>query len=368
MSTKAVWRGDVNQAICAFTFDDGPSRLPLELWLDVLEQEEVVGTFFFTGEWMDKHPDRAREVLSRGHVLAPHTYHHRRMAQVPKHVFLEQLKLTELAYQDATGLPCPNFMRFPYCSFREENLDWLAEWGGYLDIEGIDSRDWKGISAEDIVAQVQPGLENGTIVVQHSNDIAVGSPEALRQLIQIAKQRGLRGVGIPEILESIGVEVGYRPWKITVEVPAELDHPVDNWITLQDEEFAELAAQTVKWDIPEYTLQFNSKSEWLEHLKNPLEEFGITENRELFAIREFEGTYWGYVRAGVTEDSLVLLDYAAREAQADTLVYLLRWAAETASKLGLTQIEARRDIRKMNEMCRQLGWKSEITEDKSGNE
>lgn len=84
MSSKAVWKGDINQALCAFTFDDGPSQLPVELWLDVLEEEDAVGTFFFTGEWMDRYPEKARLILSRGHVLAPHTYHHRRMAQVPK--------------------------------------------------------------------------------------------------------------------------------------------------------------------------------------------------------------------------------------------------------------------------------------------
>ncbi|GGH36915.1 polysaccharide deacetylase family protein [Paenibacillus segetis] len=363
MSVEAVWRGNVNQAICAFTFDDGPSQLPLEWWLDVLEQEEAVGTFFFTGEWMDKYPEKAREILSRGHVLAPHTYHHRRMAEVPKSVFLDQLKQTELAYQDATGLPCPNFMRFPYCSFREENLDWLAETGVY-DIEGIDSGDWAGVPAKDIVAKIEPKLENGTIVVMHSNDISVGTPDALRELIQIAKQKGLRCVGIPEILESVGIEAGARPWKITVEVPAELDHPLEDWIALENrDQLVNLAAQTTKWNIAEYMLHFNSESEWLEHLENPLHEFGVTENRELFAIREFNESYWGYVRTGFRENTLVLLDYASKEAQADTLVYILRWAAETASKLGLTQIEARQDIRKLNEMCRQLGWPAEITED-----
>ncbi|OBZ10696.1 hypothetical protein A8L34_19160 [Bacillus sp. FJAT-27264] len=365
MSAKAVWSGDVNQAICAFTFDDGPSRLPLELWLDVLEEEGAVGTFFFTGEWMDRHPDKAREIRSRGHVLAPHTYHHRRMAQVPKPVFLEQLKLTELAYQDATGLACPSFMRFPYCSFREENLDWLAEWGGYLDIEGVDSGDWAGISAEEIVARVEPELKNGTIVVMHSNDIATGSPEGLRQLIRIAKQKGLQAVGVPEILDSIGAETEYRPWKITVQVPAELDHPVEKWISLQnDKQLDDLATQTIQWNAPQYTLQFSSESEWLEHLKTPLEEFGVTEDREMFTLREFDGSYWGYLRAGVRGDTLVLLDFSAKEAQADTLVYVLRWAAEKAMSLGLTHIEARQDLRKMHEMCRQLGWSAEIEEDR----
>ncbi|MEC0088908.1 polysaccharide deacetylase family protein [Paenibacillus macquariensis] len=363
MSAEAVFHGNVNQAICAFTFDDGPTHLPLELWLDVLEQEDAVGTFFFTGEWMNRYPDKARDILSRGHVLAPHTYYHRRMAQVPKSVFMEELQLTELAYQDATGLPCPSLMRFPYFSFEQENLEWLAELG-YLDIEGFDSGDWDGGSAEGIIEKVAPKLDNGAIIVMHSNDISKGTPEALKELIRMAKEKGLRAVGIPEILDSVGLEVGYRPWKITVDVPAELEHPIENWVPAKDDQMlSELASQTVEWNIPQYTMQFTSESEWLEHLETPLEEFGITEDRELFAIQGNYGSYWGYVRAGYTEDTLVLLDYAAKESQADTLVYLLRWAAETANRLGLTRIEARRDIRRMSEMCRQLGLQSEIKED-----
>lgn len=364
MTAEAVWKGNANQAICAFTFDDGPSQLPLEMWLDVLEEEEAIGTFFFTGEWIDRYPNKAREILSRGHVLAPHTYHHRRMAQVPKSVFLEELKLTELAYQDATSMPCPTFMRFPYCSYREENLEWLAERDGYLDIEGIDSGDWAGVPAENIVAQVEPGLVNGAIVVMHSNDIAKHSPEALRELIRIAKQRGLKAVGIPELLGSLGIAVGHKSWKVAVEVPAELDRPAENWVPLKSrEELIKLAAQSIEWRIRQYTLYFKSECEWLKHLENSLHEFRVIEDRQLFHLWEFSGSYWGYVRAGVMKDTLVLLDFAAKEAQADTLVYMLRWAAETASKLGLTRIEARHDIRRINQMCRQLGWQSEILED-----
>ncbi|WP_042168513.1 polysaccharide deacetylase family protein [Paenibacillus gorillae] len=365
MTIKAVWNGNENENICAFTFDDGPSRLPIEAWLDVLDEEGAVGTFFFTGEWMDRHPDRARLIISRGHVLAPHTYHHRRMAQVPKPVFLEQLKMTELAFQDATGLPCPTFMRFPYCSFREENLDWLAE-RNYIDIEGIDSGDWAGVPAENIFAKVEPKLEKGAIVVMHSNDIAIGSPEGLRSLIRLAKQKGLEGVGVPAILESIGVKANYRSWNISIEVPAELDHPTEHWSYLESgEQLAELADQTLEWSLTQYEQHANNREEWLAYLQQPLQAHGATEDRELFGLRSFQETHWSYVRMGVRGDTLVLLDYAAKEAQADTLVYIFRWAAETAARLGLKRIEARRDLRRAAEMCRQLGWPAEIVEDEA---
>ncbi|MEC0310967.1 polysaccharide deacetylase family protein [Paenibacillus lautus] len=79
-------------------------------------------------------------MIARGHELTTHTYHHRRMADVTKAIFFEELKLAELAYQEATGRPVPTFMRFPYASYLEENMEWLREWS-YLVIEGEDTVD-----------------------------------------------------------------------------------------------------------------------------------------------------------------------------------------------------------------------------------
>ncbi|MBW7455594.1 polysaccharide deacetylase family protein, partial [Paenibacillus sepulcri] len=218
MNNEVIWHGDLDQSLCAFTFDDGPHRYSVELWLDILEQGGAIGTFFFTGEWIDRHPGEARAIIARGHVLAPHSYHHRRMAQLPRDVFFEELKLTELAYQDVTGQPCPAFMRFPYCSFTPENLVWLAEWG-YTDVEGEDSGDWAGISAEQIMERIEPRLQNGAIVVQHSNDIALGTPAALKALIRKAYEKNLTPVGIPELLSSLGIKESFRAWKIVIDVP-----------------------------------------------------------------------------------------------------------------------------------------------------
>ncbi|WP_254635093.1 polysaccharide deacetylase family protein [Paenibacillus sp. GbtcB18] len=143
MTNMVITRGNPAVSHCAFTFDDGPMRIPIDAWLDALEQGDARGTFFLTGEWFDRYPAKAREMLARGHELTTHTYHHRRMADVTKAVFFEELKLAELAYQEATGRPVPAFMRFPYASYREENLEWLREWN-YLVVEGEDTVDWSG--------------------------------------------------------------------------------------------------------------------------------------------------------------------------------------------------------------------------------
>ena len=85
----------------------------------------------------------------------------------------------------------------------------------------------------------------------------------------------------------------------------------------------------------------------------------VTEDRTLLYGRYFADKYWGYVRAAVKDDALHLIDFAFREAQADTLIYLLRWSAETARERGCARIETRRDMRRLERMCRHLGWRTE---------
>ncbi|MBS4223643.1 polysaccharide deacetylase family protein [Lederbergia citrea] len=366
MNSPQIYRGNPDKQHFALTFDDGPNKLPLENWLEALEQCGAPGTFFFTGEWIDKNPEKAREIIARGHELAPHSYHHRRMGEIPKNVFFEEMKLTELAYQEATGSPCPTFFRFPYLHFREENLNWLTELG-YVDIEGDDSRDWAGITSQQIIDNSKPFLKNGTILVFHANDIAKDTPGAIKPLIRSGIEKGLKPVKISEILEGLSAPPSHRKWKISIDVPV-----VDNEYTIQEwkpihssEDLHQLALETMDWGIAQTPSGMDSEQKWLKHLSESLVINGVVEDRQLFSGWYMADHYWGYARLAIDGEELILLDFATREAQADALVYLLRWAAKTATDLGCKRISATRDMRRLEKMCQQLGWKSNIELDKS---
>jgi len=361
LNDTIIMNGTEQDRYYAFTFDDGPGRLPISLWLDALEAEGAVGTFFFTGEWMDRYPERAKEIIRRGHALAPHSYHHRRMAQIPKHVFMEELKAVELAYQEATGLPCPAYMRFPYASYDDERLQWLDE-AGYVDIEGVESFDWSGISAEAIAKVIIPQLKNGTIVVMHSNDIAIGSPGSLKLISDVAKQQELTAVSMPTMMESLGRKPSYRSWKIVVEVPETLEYPPQDWHPVESVT-PQLVEQIASWGVERYVNSASTAAEWQEQLEQPLPSRGA---KEWFGVREFEDSYWGYARAYASGDTLIIHEHGAKEAQADTLVYMMRWAIEQAQAAGLKRIEVRHDIRRMLQMCKQLDWKAELVSERLG--
>jgi peptidoglycan/xylan/chitin deacetylase (PgdA/CDA1 family) len=354
-------RGNPKQPHYALTFDDGPTFLKMEDWLEALERHQAVGTFFFTGEWLDRFPQQARLLLSRGHELAPHTYHHRRMAEVSKEVFFEELKLTELAYQEATGLACPTFMRFPYRSYKEENIAWLAEWG-YIDIEGEDSGDWAGTSSNEIVERLLPSLTNGVILVHHCNDIAKGTPDAVKELAQIASSKGLIPVTISQHLKSIDISPHYRRWKISIDVPAfEPPFSTHDWeLIVQVEDLKQLAFETFDWGIPHISGSFVGENQWLQMLSETMITRRSSESQTFCYARRFADQYWAYVLIEVQGDSLVLKDFATKEFHADALVYVINWGFKIALELGSKRLLATRDLRRLSKLCDQMGLSSEL--------
>lgn len=57
------------------TIDDGPTDDTHAL-LDLFDAKDVKATFFVKGTLVDAHPDRAKEIVARGHSIANHSHTH----------------------------------------------------------------------------------------------------------------------------------------------------------------------------------------------------------------------------------------------------------------------------------------------------
>ena len=79
-----------------------------------------------------------------------------------------------------------------------------------------------------------------------------------------------------------------------------------------------------------------------------------------FVVRSFAGQHWAYVRASIRGGSLILEDFATKEAHADAIAYILLWAAHEASTLGCEWITSTQDMRRIHKLCEQMGFEAEI--------
>ena len=71
-----ISRGKRGERSVALTFDDGPDPEVTPPLLDLLDRHSASATFFVTGERAARHPSLLRDILSRGHAIGNHSYHH----------------------------------------------------------------------------------------------------------------------------------------------------------------------------------------------------------------------------------------------------------------------------------------------------
>jgi peptidoglycan/xylan/chitin deacetylase (PgdA/CDA1 family) len=60
----------------ALTFDDGPDEKNTDKILDVLDKHGVKAAFFCVGNKIETNKDLLKSIVSRGHIVGNHSYHH----------------------------------------------------------------------------------------------------------------------------------------------------------------------------------------------------------------------------------------------------------------------------------------------------
>ena len=77
------------------TFDDGPIPGVTPYVLDILSDFDAQATFFCVGDNIRKYPGIFQEILSAGHAVGNHTFHHLNGWNTPTDQYLEDTKICE---------------------------------------------------------------------------------------------------------------------------------------------------------------------------------------------------------------------------------------------------------------------------------
>ncbi len=103
--------------------------------LDVFDRYESKATFFFLGWVAERFPSLVRQVHSRGHELACHSYWHRPIYSLTPAEFREDTRRARKVIEDASGVPIRGY-RAPTWSITRDSLwalDILIEEGFLYD-------------------------------------------------------------------------------------------------------------------------------------------------------------------------------------------------------------------------------------------
>ncbi|MET8098232.1 glycosyltransferase [Streptomyces sp. NPDC005236] len=155
------------------TFDDGPTANWTPEVLEVLEENDVEGTFFMVGSMVSRYPDVVKTLVDQGNEVGIHTFTHVDLSYQSTARLQRELKQTQLALAGAAGVTTTLF-RAPYSSeiSAVDNYSWpvYKELGslGYTSVfVDTDSDDWKKPGVSKIVQWATPKNGQGAIVLMH---------------------------------------------------------------------------------------------------------------------------------------------------------------------------------------------------------
>lgn len=95
-----IYRGDTTRKVCYLTFDCGYENGYTGKIIDTLNQKDVAGTFFITGDYVKEAPDLVGRMIDEGHILGNHTVNHINMAKATAQEFIDEITGLENMVKD----------------------------------------------------------------------------------------------------------------------------------------------------------------------------------------------------------------------------------------------------------------------------
>jgi peptidoglycan-N-acetylglucosamine deacetylase len=189
-----------NDKIVALTFDDGPWPKYTEQILDILKKNNVKGTFFVIGNNMKNFPEIGKRIVTDGHTIANHTWHHWYHRLSPKAAAYE-IDATEAIIYKTTGVRT-NLFRPPGGVLGNGPAAYARSKKYSVIMWSADSHDYKRPPAPRLLSNVMRDSKPGGVVLMHDGGgIRDSTVKALPAMIEKFRKSGYRFVTMSEMLE-----------------------------------------------------------------------------------------------------------------------------------------------------------------------
>ena len=192
-----------NKKLVALTFDDGPTIGITDQVLDVLQENEVVASFFLIGQQIT---DETRYLVKRAHDMGcsieNHSKTHQSMPKQSRQEIVEEIQYTTDLIEEITGEK-PVFFRPPYIDYDQKMYD-LIDLGF---ICGYGCEDWvPSVTVKERVDRVLHDANPGFIVLLHDMSDNTNTVEAIKIIIPELKKQGYEFVTIRDLFQMTGVK------------------------------------------------------------------------------------------------------------------------------------------------------------------
>lgn len=216
---KKIFRTCLDKNKFALTFDDGPNKLVTLPLLKLLEEKNVKATFFMIAEKLLDNENLiiAKEVISKGHQIANHSYNHPYFTKEYSKVkgcknIIYQLKTANDIFKNLLNVS-PKYFRFPYGDANEDVVNIINNWGYKIIFWNLDTNDWywmeQNVDSSQVVESYKHSLINNIVFdkfISLQHDSSKKNPqefiEAISIIIDLIKSKGYEFVTMAECLND----------------------------------------------------------------------------------------------------------------------------------------------------------------------
>lgn len=170
LSFDAAWGADKTQGI-----------------MDILKQNNIKATFFLVGFWVDKYPEEVKKLDYEGFEIGNHSHNHLKMSTLDSNAIVDEIEYVNKAVKKLTNKR-PYVFRAPFGDYNNRLVENVTNLKMQAVQWSIDTLDWKGLRAGEILQRVKKGLSTGDIILFHNNSDHV--LDALPQVIELLRSQG----------------------------------------------------------------------------------------------------------------------------------------------------------------------------------
>lgn len=191
---NAYFLGPDNKTIY-LTFDEGSYETYVKEIVDVLNKQNVKGTFFFCKNYIEKNAELIKHITETGHSIGNHTYHHENMPSLATkenfNKYLSEIKEVENTYFKITGKEIDKVYRDPRGEWSFRDLQIMKDLGYKTFFYSANYNDFSGtLTKQKALSEMTKRYHNGAIYLIHPNN--KGNYEALESFILEMKKQGFK--------------------------------------------------------------------------------------------------------------------------------------------------------------------------------
>lgn len=199
---NAAYLGNTEEKVIYLTFDAGYENGCTEQILDTLKKHDVPAAFFLVGNYLEQNPELVKRMVTEGHTVGNHTYHHPDMSKISdKAAFTKEMKDVESLYKEITGEEMKPYYRPPQGKYSTSNMEMAKELGYHTFFWSLAYVDWyqdKQPSHEEAFDKLLNRIHPGAIVLLHNTSQTNG--EIMDELLTKWEEMGYRFGTLDELI------------------------------------------------------------------------------------------------------------------------------------------------------------------------